>query len=102
MSNRLKPSSGLEPSALRFHASRPGPISPMWGRGIAAGEADAVEMSFHIIDRKHRLFLPVLETLEEAQQRLTEQLEESPEADLFIFSAGDDPPEPGGTEPLRL
>jgi len=59
-------------------------------------------MSFHIIDRKHRLFLPVLETFEEAQQRLAEQLEENPDADLFIFSAGDDPPEPGHTEPFLL
>jgi hypothetical protein len=74
-------------------------IPPM-GEGAAAGEADSLEMSFHIIDRKHRLFVPVLETFEEARQRLDEELLENPEADLFIFSAGDDPAEPGGTEPF--
>jgi hypothetical protein len=51
-------------------------------------------VSFHIIDRENRRFVADLDSQEEAEQRLAELLEANPSADLFIFSTGDDPPEP--------
>lgn len=51
-------------------------------------------MPFHIIDRGHRRFFADLDTREEAEQRLAEELEVNPDADMFIFSAGEDPSTP--------
>jgi hypothetical protein len=59
-------------------------------------------VSFHIIDRENRRFVADVDTREEAEQRLAELLEVNPDADLFIFSAGeDDPTEPVVSDPAH-